>query len=284
MIFYPDNRSHPGQWEAVMGRNPSNFKTCGPDCPVESVSWDEVQDFIDELNKNSIGRYALPTEAQWEYAARAGTTSAFAIENSDLEEWIKCEDAGPLKEIAWYCFNSGRRPNEVGTLLPNDEGLYDMHGNVKEWVDDFYDEYPGSDLRDPDFEPYERVVRGVDLKVMLTTPVPQCAFVNFLAHPAETWDSVLSWRITMKTLPVIIRSALFQNLYPIREKPSRCQLKPGKTVSAPGETVYGSATPKKTGSLLKQKEPWVAAPSRSRSLKTRTPNPGRARYTLPMKQ
>ena len=75
-----------GQWKAVMGSNPSRFSDCGDDCPVERVSWNDVQDFISELNKRGEGSYRLPTEAEWEYAARAGTTTAFA--NGDITKTV----------------------------------------------------------------------------------------------------------------------------------------------------------------------------------------------------
>ena len=157
-----------GQWEAVMGSNPSHFKNCGGDCPVESVSWEDVQAFIRRLNEwDGGGKYRLPTEAEWEYAARAGTqTDTHA---GDLRIQGK-RNAPLLNGIAWYGGNSGVNyeggwdcsereekqyrsercgPHPVGRKAPNAFGLYDMLGNVWEWVGDWYGEYPGGRVTDP---------------------------------------------------------------------------------------------------------------------------------------
>ena len=108
-------------WEAVMRRNPSQFK--GPDRPVEQVSWDDCQEFVRRLNGRLAGlELGLPSEAQWEYACRAGTETARYHAN--------------LKEIAWYYENSGGETHAVGGKLPNEWGLYDMLGNVWEWCSD----------------------------------------------------------------------------------------------------------------------------------------------------
>ena len=127
-----------GQWAAVMGSNPSYFDECGLDCPVEVVSWNDAQEFIRRLNAmDGAGTYRLPTEAEWEYAARAGTTG---------------DRYGNLDAIAWYGGNSGDRTHPVGQKVPNAWGLYDMLGNVYEWVQDWYGRYPGgtvTDLRGP---------------------------------------------------------------------------------------------------------------------------------------
>ncbi len=113
------------QWKAVMGNNPSRFK--GDDRPVEKVSWKDVQAFIRKLNaREGEGTSYLPTEAEWEYAARAGTTTAYSFGN----------DPEQLGKYAWYRSNSGFGPHPVGQLKPNAWGLYDMHGNVWEWVAD----------------------------------------------------------------------------------------------------------------------------------------------------
>ena len=123
------------QWQAVMGSNPSRFTNCGGDCPVEQVSWEDVQEFIGKLNARSGGRpYRLPTEAEWEYAARAGTTE---------------ERHGDLDAIAWYSRNSGGTTHPVGEKAANAWGLHDMIGNVWEWVQDWYGSYPGGSVTDP---------------------------------------------------------------------------------------------------------------------------------------
>ena len=134
------------QWQAVMGDNPSYSKDGGDDSPVESVSWTDVQKFIGKVNARSVGgRYRLPTEAEWEYAARAGTTT-------DTYAGNVTEPNGndpTVNRIAWYRANSGGRPQQVGQKAPNEFGLYDMLGNVWEWVEDWYGHYPGGAATDP---------------------------------------------------------------------------------------------------------------------------------------
>ncbi len=110
------------QWQAVMTSNPSTIK--GDDHPVETISKNETHDFLNKLNERDDGyHYRLPTEAEWEYAARAGTTEPYA---------------GRLDEIAWYAGNSEDETHPVGKKKPNAWGLYDMQGNVRELVEDWY--------------------------------------------------------------------------------------------------------------------------------------------------
>lgn len=117
------------EWQAVMGENPSRFK--GDRNPVEKVSWDDVQEFLAKLGNG----YRLPTEAEWEYAARAGTTTEYSFGDDELQ----------LGEYAWFNNNSGSTTHPVGEKKPNPFGLYDMHGNVWEWCADHYHEnYKGS--------------------------------------------------------------------------------------------------------------------------------------------
>ncbi|MDR1243237.1 MAG: formylglycine-generating enzyme family protein [Deltaproteobacteria bacterium] len=142
------------QWEAVIGNNPSELKD-GPNHPVDNVSWDDVQEFIARLNeKEGHNRYRLPTEAEWEYAARAGSASVYSFGN----------DAGQLGKYAWYSGNSEGTTHPVGALEPNAWGLYDMHGNLKEWVQDWYGKQyyatsPSTDPRGPS-SGSDRVLRG----------------------------------------------------------------------------------------------------------------------------
>ena len=135
-----------GQWEGVMGSNPSEFSGCGGNCPVEKVSWNDVQAFLRKLNARSGGRrYRLPTEAEWEYAARGETTAdtyAGDLTNPSGNDPV-------LNGIAWYDENSGRRTHPVGRKAPNGWGLHDMLGNVWEWVGDWYGDYPGGTVTDP---------------------------------------------------------------------------------------------------------------------------------------
>jgi formylglycine-generating enzyme required for sulfatase activity len=126
------------QWYAVMGKNPAHFP--GRKNPVEKVSWKDVQKFIKRLNaKEGHTRYRLPTEAKWEYAARAGSNSTYFFGNSEKS----------LGRYAWYSENSGGTTHPVGQKKPNAWGLYDIYGNVCEWVQDRYGEYPKSSVTDP---------------------------------------------------------------------------------------------------------------------------------------
>ncbi len=144
-----------GQWEVIMGDNPSYFKNCGDNCPVENVSWYEVQEFIERLNSKSGKKYRLPTEAEWEYAARSGgKREKYAGTNSDAD----------LGSYAWYIMNSGSKTHPVGQKQPNGLGLYDMSGNVWEWVSDRYDQNyyknsPRNNPKGPSSGSY-RVLRG----------------------------------------------------------------------------------------------------------------------------
>jgi formylglycine-generating enzyme required for sulfatase activity len=140
-----------GEWQSAMNNNPSRFKGCGANCPVEMVSWNDAVAYANALSRREglaecysgyVGAsflgltctgYRLPTEAEWEYAARAGTTGTAH---------------GQLDSVAWYADNSGNQAHWVGQKLPNAWGLYDMLGNVWEWTGDWYDEYLGS-VKDP---------------------------------------------------------------------------------------------------------------------------------------
>jgi formylglycine-generating enzyme required for sulfatase activity len=141
------------QWTAVMGNNPSKFKDRSN--PVEQVSWNDVQAFIRRLNQQEgHNHYRLPTEAEWEYATRAGSTGAYSFG----------DDADSLGRYAWYSDNSGDKRYPVGQKEPNAWGLHDMHGNVWEWVQDWYGERyysnsPGSDPKGPS-SGSRRVERG----------------------------------------------------------------------------------------------------------------------------
>ena len=125
------------EWQAVMGDNPSSFK--GTKRPVESVSWNDCQVFIRKLNAMTGKRFRLPTEAEWEYAARGGNRS------------IRYKYAGSdkLDRVAWYYSNSGSATHDVGQKTPNELGLYDMSGNVFEWCQDWYGSYNKNSQTNP---------------------------------------------------------------------------------------------------------------------------------------
>jgi formylglycine-generating enzyme required for sulfatase activity len=138
------------QWEAVMGTNPSNFR--GPRLPVETVSWNDLQAFVRNLNGGGAGPFRLPTEAEWEYACRAGTNSEYAF--------------GDVISTNQANYDVHNRTVAVGSFKPNAWGFYDMHGNVWEWCSDWYDSDYYATCRDGVSDPQGpsdgvlRVVRG----------------------------------------------------------------------------------------------------------------------------
>jgi len=140
------------QYKAVTGNNPSDFK--GPKNPVEQVSWNDAMAFCKRLSAQTGMAVRLPTEAEWEYACRAGTTTRFCFG----------DQARDLDSVAWYAANSDGKTRSVGLKKPNAFGLYDMHGNVWEWCADCYDEeyYGKSPVEDPQgpAEAKYRVLRG----------------------------------------------------------------------------------------------------------------------------
>ena len=154
------------QWQHVMGVNFSHFRG-NPNLPVEQVSWNNVQEFIQKLNKmEKTDKYKLPTEAQWEYAARAGTPTMFYTGNS----------ADDLSRAGWYGKNSDNRTHPVGQKVPNAWRLYDIHGNISEWVQDLFGEYSAGSVIDPEGSssgPY-RVCRGGSWNSSAT----QCRLAN----------------------------------------------------------------------------------------------------------
>jgi formylglycine-generating enzyme required for sulfatase activity len=135
MGIYPVTQA---QWQAVMGYNPSSFP--GPDRPVEQVSWDDCQEFCRKMAELTNKPIRLPTEAEWEYACRAGTNTEYFSGNG--------EEA--LTKVAWYHANSGQQTHTVGEKkAANAWGLFDVHGNVWEWCQDWYGPLSSDDIKDP---------------------------------------------------------------------------------------------------------------------------------------
>lgn len=136
------------QWLDVMGSNPSHFLNCGMDCPVENIRWTDAVKFIKKLNKKErTERYRLPTEAEWEYACRAGTATAFysgtMIQKGDYS------NNHFLDYVGWYYRNSNESTHKTALKQPNAWGFYDMHGNVWEWCNDWQRPYPFNPVTDP---------------------------------------------------------------------------------------------------------------------------------------
>jgi len=126
------------QWHYIAGNNPSGCINCD-NCPVEKVSWDDIQEFIQKLNQKTGKTYRLPTEAEWEYAARGGNKS----------KGYTYSGSNSLDNVAWYSENSGSKTHPVGQKQPNELGLFDMSGNVFEWCSDWYGSYQSSEKSNP---------------------------------------------------------------------------------------------------------------------------------------
>ena len=124
-------------WKAVMGSNPSNRK--GDNLPVENVSWNDCQTFLRKLNAMTGKNFRLPTEAEWEFAARGG----------NLSRGYQYSGSKKIDDVAWYRNNSGSKTHNVGTKAPNELGIYDMSGNVWEWCQDWYGDYHGYSQTNP---------------------------------------------------------------------------------------------------------------------------------------
>lgn len=194
------------QWTTVMGANPSNYQ-CGDNCPVESVSYNDILSFITTLNQldeSRSGVYALPTEAQWEYAARAGSTTALSSGDNTV---LECDADDNLDVVGWYCGNSEvtyedcaditdqggpdcAGTHEVAQKQANDWGLYDMHGNVQEWCRDWYNAgYERDPVNDPEGPTTgsERILRGGSYYNY--AQIARSANRNS-SDPDDTWNNV----------------------------------------------------------------------------------------------
>lgn len=135
------------QWQSVMGYNPSEHAGCD-ECPVENISWDDVQRFIQKIKVKTGVTYRLPTEAEWEYAACGGNTG---------HEYLY-SGSNTLDSVGWYTLNSGGRTHPAGSKNPNGLGIFDMSGNVVEWCSSWFTPYPG--CTGTDRTGYYRILRG----------------------------------------------------------------------------------------------------------------------------
>jgi formylglycine-generating enzyme required for sulfatase activity len=174
------------QWKAVMGSNPSYFS--GDNLPVETVSWNDAQEFLEKLNaligNCDGGKMVLPTEAQWEYACRAGETGPYS--------------GGTIDEVAWYGDNSEYKTHPVGMKKSNAWGLHDMHGNVKEWCNDGFDyELLGGVDPQGDTSGTDRVCRG---GCWLTNAI-YCRAANRVVNPLWHTASYYGFRVARSSVP-----------------------------------------------------------------------------------
>lgn len=209
-----------GDYEALMGSNPSMFDDCGASCPVEMVSWFDAIDYANALSSaeglprcyewydwtgaeiladtvyDCVG-YRLPTEAEWEYAARAGTAAATYLGELEGDPY-GCDPQPSLDSIAWFCGNSAQSPHPVGSKLPNAWGLYDMLGNVSEWTSDWHGPYSGggTDPSGSSTGPF-RVVRGGD---WMQYPSQARAARRGWADPVNMFDNNTGFRLA-RSLP-----------------------------------------------------------------------------------
>jgi formylglycine-generating enzyme required for sulfatase activity len=177
------------QYQKVMSTNPSEFK--GDDnLPVDTVSWDDSVEFCKNLSQKEGKTYRLPTEAEWEYACRAGTTSKYSFGDSESQ----------LVDYAWYDQNSDEKTHPVGTLKPNAWGLYDMHGNLAEWCLDYADWYSMEPTENPLKESYGKhrwgkfhINRGGCWLCSATT----CSSANRAIHDPDYRDYLYGFRVVL---------------------------------------------------------------------------------------
>jgi uncharacterized protein (TIGR02996 family) len=186
LVVYPVTQA---AWNAVMGNNPSHSQ--GSDLPVETVSWQDCQNFLRKFSKTDSHSYRLPTEAEWEYACRAGTTTPFSFGETISADQANCHDP--------YLDGKGAKTTPVGRFPPNAWGLYDMHGNVWEWCQDRYGKYPRGKVVDPEgpANGRKRVFRGGCFCV--NARYVRSALRNGVV-PSDTYDTV-GFRVAMTPGP-----------------------------------------------------------------------------------
>jgi len=175
-----------GLWMAVMGNNPSKI-TGDDNLPVESVSWNDVQEFIEKLNAKTDKTYRLPTEAEWEYAARGGNVS----------KGYKYSGSSNIDDVAWYDGNSGETTHPVGTKQHNELGIYDMSGNLWEWVSDYNGSYNSFSAMNPQgpSSGSARVLRGGSWHIVAWN----CRVSNRYSHIPSSNRSHVGFRLALST-------------------------------------------------------------------------------------
>ena len=175
-----------GLWESIMGGNPSRNKK-GADYPVELVSWKDCQKFIEKLNQATGKNFRLPTEAEWEFAARGG----------NLSKGFRYSGSNNLFEVAWCSGNSHQTTQICGSKAPNELGIYDMTGNVWEWCQDSFGRYTDKPQNNPvhhdPYYNYDFVLRGGSW----ATPIDACRITDRHHLPAETKDFFYGLRLAM---------------------------------------------------------------------------------------
>jgi len=172
------------QWKAMMGQVSNSLKEI--DLPVEGIPWSKTVDFCRRLSERELETFRLPTEAEWEYACRAGNMTAYSFGDAPSS----------LGQYAWFNSNSNHETHPVGQKKPNAFGLYDMHGNVWEWCSDWYDEYYADSTVDPagPSEGASRILRGGS---WFCTPGP-CRSANRGWNTPETRDDDVGFRIVLE--------------------------------------------------------------------------------------
>jgi formylglycine-generating enzyme required for sulfatase activity len=185
------------EYKAVMDKNPSRFQ--GDKLPVETVSWVEAKEFCDKLSKKENKQYTLPTEAEWEYACRAGTKTPFCYGKS-----VSTDDINYNGNKVYGDGKKGefrKKTTPVGSFAPNKWGLHDMHGNVWEWCEDFYDEnyYKNSPKKDPKGADKGewRVLRGGSWD----SPPEECRSAYRSGREPDSKENVIGFRVVLRTLP-----------------------------------------------------------------------------------
>ncbi len=173
------------QWSAVMGTSPSRFSD-NPNNPVEKVSWVDCQEFIERLNKMELGNFRLPTEVEWEYSCRAGTTTAFY--------WGEDTNHLKLGDYAWYPNNAQFKTQPVGRKKPNAWGLFDIQGNVAEWCADWY-HFPFSPDKAVDFSGPSSGMQKVYRGGSWNNSPPAFRSANRMCAPPSTTSHIIGLRL-----------------------------------------------------------------------------------------